>query len=121
MEFNFARVWHTLGLAHLAVEGYHRVLALGEQIQQEEAQKQQRRLMDKQEENIDNNNIGASAEADDTMMDIDIEQKSRSGKEQPSFFAEDFTREAAMALQTIYALSGDLVTAKDITEKYLVI
>ncbi|KAL2007860.1 hypothetical protein VTN00DRAFT_7842 [Thermoascus crustaceus] len=120
MEFNFARVWHTLGLAHLAVEGYHRVLALGEQIQLEEAQKQ-RRLMDKQEENINNNNIGAGAEADDTMMDIDIGQRSSSGKEQPSFFVEDFTREAAMALQTIYALSGDLTTAKDITEKYLVI
>lgn len=35
--------------------------------------------------------------------------------------SENFSREAAYALQTIYALSGDVHTARQITEKWLVI
>jgi general transcription factor 3C polypeptide 3 (transcription factor C subunit 4) len=80
MEFNFARVWHSLGLVHLAVEGYQRTLSLGELIQADSQRK--------------------SAE---------------------QAFVEDFSTEAAMALQTIYALNGDPVAAREVTEKWLVI
>jgi general transcription factor 3C polypeptide 3 (transcription factor C subunit 4) len=83
MEFNFARVWHSLGLTHLAVEGYQRALAIGEQIQAE------------------------------------YERRQAAGEE-PGFM-ENFSGEAAMALQNIYALNGDLNAAKEVTEKYLVI
>jgi general transcription factor 3C polypeptide 3 (transcription factor C subunit 4) len=80
MEFNFARVWHSLGLMHLAVEGYQRVLTLGRQI---------------------------LAQAN--------------GKRREGNFVEDFSSEAALALQTIYALGGDLIAAKKVTEEWLVI
>ena len=36
-------------------------------------------------------------------------------------FVEDFSREAAVALQIIYSLSGDFESAKDVTAKWLVI
>jgi len=112
MEFNFARVWHTLGLAHLAVEGYHRVLALGEQIQLES----QRRLEKQKESVVAEAEAEEEEEADGMRMDIEEQ-----GSKKEPFFVEDFTREAAVALQTIYALSGDLSAAKEVTEKYLII
>ncbi|KAL1970571.1 hypothetical protein VTN77DRAFT_4215 [Rasamsonia byssochlamydoides] len=83
MEFNFARVWHSLGLTHLAVEGYQRALAIGEQIRAE------------------------------------AERRQAAGE--PAGFVENFSSEAAVALQNIYALSGDLAAAREVTEKYLVI
>ncbi|EAW08236.1 tetratricopeptide repeat protein [Aspergillus clavatus NRRL 1] len=100
MEFNFARVWHLLGLAHLAVEGYQRVLALGEQIR---AATQQ--------------HIAGAADGKDVVME-DIGSEDRGP---PFVFVEDFTREAAVALQNIYALSGDLASAREVTGKFLVI
>jgi general transcription factor 3C polypeptide 3 (transcription factor C subunit 4) len=98
MEFNFARVWHLLGLAHLAVEGYQRVLALGEQIQTE-AQPL----------------TGPADGSDIVMGDTD-------GAPQGGIpFVEDFSREAAAALQNIFALSGDLESAREVTSRFLVI
>ncbi|THC93697.1 hypothetical protein EYZ11_006808 [Aspergillus tanneri] len=88
-EFNFARIWHMLGLAHLAVEGYKRVLALGEQIRTCESR------------------------GDVAMVDA--------GSELKPVFVEDFSREAAVALQNIYALNGDLQSAQEVTAKWLVI
>ncbi|PYI03661.1 RNA polymerase III transcription factor TFIIIC subunit Tfc4 [Aspergillus sclerotiicarbonarius CBS 121057] len=91
MEFNFARVWHSLGLAHLATEGYQLVLELGAQIQ---AQSQ-----------------GISKDGSDVVM----------GEAGHVPFVEDFSREAAVALQIIYALSGDYQSAQKVTAKWLVI
>lgn len=97
MEFNFARVYHMLGLAHLAVEGYQRVLQLSEKIQLE-SQKGR-------------GHVTGEDGPDIVMGEADAQQP----------FIEDFSSEAAVALQNIYALSGDLQAAKDITEKWLVI
>ncbi|KAF7712462.1 Uncharacterized protein PECH_004325 [Penicillium ucsense] len=100
VEFNFARVWHGLNLSHLAIEGYQRVLQLGEQIEQETS---------KGSTDMDN---------DDDIQMIGVEESSaRHGQG----FVEDFSREAAYALQCLYAVGGDVSTAKDITEKWLVI
>lgn len=99
MEFNFARVWHMLGLAHLAVEGYHLVLELGGQIQ------------DAYRKAIE---VG---KGDDTVM-LDASAGAVATNTQ---FVEDFSREAAVALQIIYSLSGDFKSAKDVTAKWLVI
>lgn len=96
MEFNFARVWHMLGLAHLAVEGYHRVLKLGEVIRTEEVQTR-----------------------DSAMTGTDDQDQVEPA--QSPLFLEDFSPEAAMALQNIYALNGDLKAAKVVTEKWLVV
>jgi len=95
MEFNFARVWHALGLSHLAVEGYQRVLHLGERMEAERESKAQ----------------------------ILISDPSNEEEEEPLSqpFTENFTSEAAVALQTIFALSGDLAMAKSVTDRYLVI
>lgn len=95
MEFNFARVWHMLGIAHLATEGYEKVLALTEE--QKQAQQAQ--------------NGG-----DVAMTDAESSQD-----QQKVPFEEEFSREAAVALQNIYALSGDLKSAQEVTAKYLVI
>lgn len=100
MEFNFARVWHTIGLSHLAVEGYNRVLELGVQIQQDHQTV-----------------VAAPTGADGDVVMGEADQAST--KAQP--FVEDFSREAAYALQCLHVLSGDVETAKAITEKWLVI
>ncbi|KMU77596.1 hypothetical protein CISG_01353 [Coccidioides immitis RMSCC 3703] len=55
VEFNFARVWHMLGLAHLAVRGYERCLELSGEIQAEKQKEQLQKVDDK-------NGDGACAE-----------------------------------------------------------
>ncbi|KAI5285945.1 transcription factor TFIIIC subunit tfc4 [Ascosphaera aggregata] len=82
-EFNLARVWHMLGLAHLAIDGYKKCLAIGELIQR------------KREEARERGNSGV--------------------------WSEDFTRDAAYALQCLYMFSGDSKSARDVTEMYLTI
>ncbi|KAL4898256.1 hypothetical protein BDV59DRAFT_166523 [Aspergillus ambiguus] len=102
MEFNFARVYHTLSLAHLAVEGYQRVLGLGEQIRAEH------------QRSIPISRVTKPADNDDESM-----PQAESGVEDT--FVEDFSLEAAMALQGIYALNGDFKSAQEVTTKWLVI
>ncbi|KAJ5497838.1 Tetratricopeptide-like helical [Penicillium expansum] len=107
MEFNFARVWHSLGLAHLAIEGYDRVLKLGEQIQEQAKQKSLQQP------------TSATDGADVVMGNDGNPQETSSTTSQ--LFVEDFSREAAYALQCIHVLSGNAETAKAVTEKWLVI
>ena len=102
MEFNFARVWHTLGLAHLAVEGYQRALKLGEKIQTKHIHPVTE----------DGQGQGDLAMRDDT---------NHHHQQYSNTLVEDFSREAAVALQGIYALSGDFASARDVTSKWLVI
>ncbi|KAE8148515.1 TPR-like protein [Aspergillus avenaceus] len=96
MEFNFARVWHTLGLSNLAVEGYQRVLELGKQIR-----------------------AGHRIKPTAVTVQGDDEEMQDAGSAEP--FVEDFSAEAALALQSLYALNGDLESAKEVTATWLVI
>ncbi|KAL4791413.1 hypothetical protein BDV19DRAFT_370563 [Aspergillus venezuelensis] len=112
MEFNFARVWHTLGLAHLAIEGYHRVLDLGKEIQ---AQTKDQTLNSKAI-----NNGHTPNDTDTPMPDADIDP-AIVGVAASQSFVEDFSSEAAVALQSIYALNGDFQSAQAITASWLVI
>lgn len=89
VEFNFARVWHMLGLAHLAIRAYERCLELGGEIQA--ARERQEQL-----------------------------QKA-AGKYASGVYVEDYTREAAYALQCLYSFGGEMEMAKRVTEKWLVI
>jgi general transcription factor 3C polypeptide 3 (transcription factor C subunit 4) len=93
MEFNFARVYQLLGLGHLAVQGYEKCLAIGEEIVASTR---------KQEQNGSQRGDSSSPPA-------------------PSQEPENFTQEAAYALQTVYALSGELGMAKQVTERWLVL
>jgi general transcription factor 3C polypeptide 3 (transcription factor C subunit 4) len=95
MEFNFARVWHSLGILHLADEAYQRALVVGDMIREEADARR-----------------AAAAAAPGA-------QQGQDGA--PDAFVENFSCEAAVALQSIYAQSGDLETARELTEKYLVI
>ncbi|KAJ5807796.1 Tetratricopeptide-like helical [Penicillium riverlandense] len=92
MEFNFARVYHALSLVHLAIKEYELVLVLGEKIQREQHQQE-------------------SGE-DAAMSD---------GTGPSQAYVEDFSRDAAFALQNLHALSGDLRSAQAVTNKWLVI
>ncbi|KAK5125228.1 hypothetical protein LTR85_000904 [Meristemomyces frigidus] len=77
-EYNMAKTWHMLGLTHLAVPGYEKVLALSETVQADR-----------------------DAEAEDEV--------------------EDFAKEAAFALQQMFALVGNDEAARAITEQWLVL
>lgn len=76
-EFNVARVWHMLGLFHLALPAYERVLSLRERVCTERAK--------------------------------------------GGWDSEDFTTDAAFAVQTILALAEDFYGARKLTKKWLVI
>ncbi|KAK4540863.1 hypothetical protein LTR36_008805 [Oleoguttula mirabilis] len=77
-EYNMARAWHMLGLTHLAVPAYEKVLALSGAVQ-------------------------ADRDAED---DVEV---------------EDFAKEAAFALQQMFALVGNEEAASAITEQWLVL
>ncbi|KAJ5315021.1 hypothetical protein N7476_005328 [Penicillium atrosanguineum] len=93
MEFNFARVYHGLGLTHLAVEAYNKVLKLGDDIQRNAQQE------------TDGNDV-VMGEADQAPS---------------SQFVENFSHEAAFALQTLHVLAGNAKLAKEVTDRWLVI
>ncbi|KAL2868802.1 tetratricopeptide repeat protein [Aspergillus lucknowensis] len=111
MEFNFARVWHTLGLTHLAVEGYQRVLDISKQIQaQSRGQIPDPTMLPQTDE--------AGNDIDVPMTDVD---PAIIGVAASPSFVEDFSREAALALQIIFALNGDFQSAQSVTATWLVI
>lgn len=93
MEFNFARVYHGLGLTHLAIEAYNKVLKLGDDIQKTAQQE---------------------TEGPDVVM-------GEADHAPSSQFVEDFSHEAAFALQTLHVLAGNAKLAKEVTDKWLVI
>ncbi|KAL5339130.1 hypothetical protein BJX70DRAFT_408376 [Aspergillus crustosus] len=113
MEFNYARVWHTLGLAHLAVEGYNRVLDLSVKIQ---AETKTQVVTTSAQTNTDND-----TPMPDVDVDVDPAILGAATSTTPPPFVEDFSREAAVGLQTLYALGGDFKSAQAITETWLVI
>jgi general transcription factor 3C polypeptide 3 (transcription factor C subunit 4) len=80
-EFNFARIWHGLGLVSLAIPAYERCIAMSERVKQE---------------------------ADDRCTDGE-------------WGYEDFKYEAAFAIQSIYAVSGNYEGARNVTESVLVL
>jgi general transcription factor 3C polypeptide 3 (transcription factor C subunit 4) len=80
-EFNFARIWHGLGLVTHALPAYERCIAMSERVKQE-----------------------AADQCSDGHWDH-----------------EDFKFEAAFAIQSIYAISGNAEAARHITENVLVI
>ncbi|KAF2201890.1 TPR-like protein [Delitschia confertaspora ATCC 74209] len=71
-EFNMGRLWHMVGLTHLAIPAYERCIALKQEVEMEKGR-------------------------------------------------EDFSAEAAYAMQTILALAGDFRGARRVTEKCLII
>jgi general transcription factor 3C polypeptide 3 (transcription factor C subunit 4) len=85
-EYNVARMWHNLGLLHIAMPAYEKVLDLSVQVQAEWL-------------------AGRSQRGESTAFDE----------------AEDFAKEAAFALQSIYAVDGNDEAARAITEEWLVI
>ncbi|RDW70656.1 tetratricopeptide repeat protein [Aspergillus mulundensis] len=115
MEFNFARVWHTLGLAHLAVEGYLRALDLGKEIQAQAQSSHQSHTANGAQSSDNDNDV--------PMPDVDaaIDPATLGTKATPQPVVENFSREAAVALQNLYALNGDFQSAQAVTEAWLVI
>ncbi|KAF3480705.1 uncharacterized protein GIQ15_06052 [Arthroderma uncinatum] len=93
VEFNFARVWQLLGISHLAVEGYHKCLELGEEIELERQKVQEP------------SQVGGIPGAN----------------QRGEVWLEDFSRQAAYALQCLYLQSGEKEMAKRVTERCLVI
>lgn len=91
-EYNVSRAWQMLGLTHLAIPGYEKVLELSTAV---------RRAMK------DGKGAGLDAE-----MVEDQEQQEET---------EDFAIEAAMALQGILAAAGNHTAARAVTEEWLVI
>ncbi|KAK4971242.1 transcription factor TFIIIC subunit tfc4 [Elasticomyces elasticus] len=83
-EFNVARMWHLLGLAHLAVPGYERCLELEASV-------------------VAEREAGVVANRGDRDA-----------------VAQSFAPEAALALQSIFALNGNERMARAVGEKWLV-
>ena len=100
-EFNVARIWHSLGIVNLALPAYERCIALRDRVRAEAA---------------------AEATAATATVGADVDDAGN-GSCDPTKITrhEDFSTEAAFAVQSIYAISGDLESARKITEEVLVI
>lgn len=109
LEFNEARAWHQLGLMHLAVPAYERCLAV-EVRQRSPAATRCSTTTDCEEEG-NASGIGKPRADDDDNDDDDDDDEC---------LEPDFKREAAYALQNIFAVGGDVKAARAIGEKWLV-
>lgn len=98
IEFNRARCWHMLGMSDLAVRSYGKVLAM------QRGQK-----------------AGGRNETSPVIDGVDDNGGGGENEQQQSEPSEDYTMEAAYAIQTMYALSGNPTMARSVTEKYLVV
>ncbi|KAJ4330594.1 transcription factor TFIIIC subunit tfc4 [Didymella glomerata] len=96
-EFNVGRVWHGLGLVQLALPRYEKCIALSEDVGREAEQERR-------------------ARREDSMGDEGgQEHRDAEGAH------EDFATEAAFAMQSLYAVSGNFEAARNVTQEVLVI
>lgn len=105
IEFNRARLWQMLGLSNLAVRAYSKVLDSSGSGERAEQHLQP----------PDDSGDGVLA-ATATATPPEEEGDSEAGG-----VGEDWTLEAAYAMQTMYALNGDLDSAREVTERWMVI
>jgi len=94
-EFNVARAYHMLGLTHLAIPYYERVLRISEEMGEGER---------------------GGGEGGDGAKGGDGREQERGGAG-----GEDFATEAAFALQGIWAAGGEVDLAQKLTEKWLLL
>ncbi|KAJ9617879.1 transcription factor TFIIIC subunit tfc4 [Knufia peltigerae] len=142
IELNRARCWQMLGLSDLAVRSYEKLLpenpvssptsvsdptskAAAEMIDPELL-----RMDESQQEQVDTATDPKPTEHEETQetslddgpeKDMHEANTERETIPEDSVEAADFNMEAAYAIQTMYALSGNALMAREITEKYLVV
>ena len=147
-EFNVARAFHMLGLQHIAVPGYEKVLRIGEEIRrewEEEDKREEEKKDQEREEEVRQNDV----EGDEDIVMESIETPSDAftrggpndfgaaqnhaisemtdrrrgeGKSRtPMKFREDFTVDAAYALQELHASVGNMEKAQAIVDRYMVL
>lgn len=125
VAFNEGRAWHFLGLGHLAVPRYWRCLALAEEGGGSGSQGvDMSPNADDDDDDDDDEGAGADVNNDTTMQDV---ADPESPPEQPEIPDEatlrnepDYSREAALSLQHMMALAGNMAEARRIGEQYLV-
>ena len=108
LEFNEGRAWHQLGLMHLAVPAYERCLAV--EVRPRSPAVTHKSTTDDYEGQGNAPGLARPRPNDNDDFD-DVNDEC---------LEPDFKREAAYALQNIYAVGGDLKVARAIGEKWLV-
>jgi len=103
-EFNVARAYHMLGLTHLAIPFYERVLRISEEMGEGEGGG------GREGEGRDGGKGGEGGEGGE-----ETEGRDRGNG------GEDFATEAAFALQGIWAAGGEVDLAQKLTEKWLLL
>jgi general transcription factor 3C polypeptide 3 (transcription factor C subunit 4) len=97
-KFNVGCVWHRLGLVSLALLSYERCIELSEAVRREVEEERR-------------------ARREDRMEDRDGDEEGEEG----AWTHEDPATEAAFALQSIYAVSGNFEAARNVTKDVLVL
>ena len=117
-EFNVGRLFQMLGLVHLALEYYQRVLGIGNEIrkgwEQQVRERRDRRAL-QQREDVEMLDAGGVANESGLTEEMQGEHQN----EEP--FREDFSVDAAYALQDLYAAMGDMEQAQAIVDEYMVL
>ncbi len=104
IDFNRARCWHMLGMSDLAVRGYEKILAVPPELA---------KVNQRADEAVE---VEGEGEDDDQAQ-----QKPGTEQDGKQKHAGEYAMEAAYAIQTMYALSGNAIMAKEVTERYLVV
>jgi len=109
VEYNEGRFWHHLGLLHLALEAYERCLGVEEPV------------LDNLDM-FDHNAMDIDGPSDRIYPDPEEvkAQRHKDTLEDINIGEADFKREAAFAMQNIYALTGNTRGARRIAQKWLV-
>ncbi|KAM0717663.1 hypothetical protein Q7P37_007515 [Cladosporium fusiforme] len=118
-EFNVGRMWHVLGLTYLAVPAYERALALSEQVQADMEHRSAQRIA--RLEILATSKREREEAGSAPSLEEEAEADQLRHEEELGFGREDFSSEAACALQAVYVAVDNQRAAKEISEKYLVL
>lgn len=118
-EFNVARMWHVLGLTHIAVPAYERALALSERVQADIERRSAQRAARLQ--TLEASMRAREEEGSAPSREEEVEAAKLRNEEECGFGREDYAAEAACALQSVYTAVGNQRAAEEIAVKWLVL
>lgn len=110
VEYNRGRVFHLLGLTHLAVPAYERCLELAEEMERDKATAGART----------GGRTDHGGEEVREEMGEEEEQEREQEEEEARAEQEEFTQEAAFALAAVFNLADNHVAARAVTKRWLV-
>ena len=119
-EFNVGRSFQMLGLVHLALPYYHKALEIGKEMRREWERQDREKLEQSRAQSTGEDAVMVDC-PENSPSDSNFGENTRKPDSEEENFREDFSVDAAYALQDLYASVGNLEQAQAIVDEYMVL